>query len=75
MEKVFKIIIRIVIPTLFMCYMVNNMFIARTEGGCMEYFTIFTFLFAITVVMACLIWRIEKLEQKVKEMEQNLNNE
>lgn len=74
MEKVFKII-GIVIPTLFMCQMVDNIFITRTEGGCMQYFTIFTFSLAITASISCLIWRIEKLEQKVKEMEQNLNNE
>lgn len=74
MEKVFKII-GIVIPTLFMCHMVDNIFIARTEGGFIQYFTIFTFSFAITAIMCSLLWRIEKLEQKVKEMEQNLNKE
>lgn len=74
MEKVFKII-GIVIPTLVMCHMVDNIFIAQTEGGCMQYITIFTFSFAITASISFLIWRIEKLEQKVKEMEQNLNNE
>lgn len=75
MEKVFKVIIGIVIPTLFMCRMVDNIFIARTEGGFVQYITIFTFSFAITASISCLIWRIKKLEQKVKEMEQNLNNE
>ena len=74
MEKVFKII-GIIIPTLFMCHMVDNIFIARTEGGFVQYITIFTFSFAITASISFLIWRIEKLEQKVKEMEQNLNNE
>ncbi len=74
MEKVFKII-GIVIPTLFMCLMVDNIFIARTEGGFVQYITIFTFSLAITAAISCLIWRIEKLEQKVKEMEQNLNDE
>jgi hypothetical protein len=74
MEKVFKIF-GIVIPTLFMCHMVDNIFIARTEGGFVQYITIFTFSFAITAAISFLIWRIEKLEQKVKEMEQNLNNE
>ena len=74
MEKVFKVIIGIVIPTLFMCHMVDNIFIARTEGGFVQYITIFTFSLAITAAISCLIWRIEKLEQKVKEMEQNLNN-
>lgn len=74
MEKVFKII-GIIIPTLFMCRMVDNIFIARAEGGFVQYITIFTFSFAITAAISFLIWRIEKLEQKVKEMEQNLNNE
>ncbi len=74
MEKVFKII-EIIIPTLFMCQMVDNIFIARTEGGFIQYFTIFTFSFAITSVMCCLLWRVGKLEQKIKKMEQNLNNE
>jgi hypothetical protein len=74
MEKVFKII-GIVIPTLFMCNMVENIFIARTEGGFVQYSTIFAFSFAITASISFLIWRIEKLEQKVKEMEQKLNNE
>lgn len=74
MEKVFKII-GIVIPTLFMCNMVENIFIARTEGGFVQYITIFAFSFAITASISFLIWRIEKLEQKVKEMEQKLNNE
>jgi hypothetical protein len=74
MEKVFKII-GIVIPTLFMCHMVDNIFIARTEGGFVQYITVFTFSFAITASISFLIWRIEKLEQKVKEMEQNSNNE
>lgn len=74
MNKIFKII-GIVIPTLFMYQMVDNIFIARTEGGFIQYCTIFTFSFAITSVMCCLIWRVEKLEQKIKEMEQNLNNE
>ena len=74
MEKVFKII-GIVIPTLFMCHIVDNIFIARTEGGCVQYITIFTFSFAITAAISCLMWRIEKLEEKIKEMEQNLNNE
>lgn len=75
MEKVFKVIIGIIIPTLFMCNMVENIFIARTEGGFVQYITIFTFSFAITAAISFLIWRIEKLEQKVKEMEQKLNNE
>lgn len=75
MEKVFKVIIGIIIPTLFMCHMVDNIFIARTEGGFVQYITIFTFSFAITAAISFLIWRIEKLEQKVKEMEQKLNNE
>lgn len=81
MEKVFKII-GIVIPTLFMCNMVENIFIARTEGEFVQYMTIFTFSFAITAAISFLIWRIEKLEQKVKDIEtrldkveQNLNNE
>lgn len=74
MNKIFKILI-LCIPTLFMCRMVDNIFIARTEGGFIQYCTIFTFSFAITSVMCCLIWRVEKLEQKIKEMEQNLNNE
>ena len=58
-----------------MCHMVDNIFIARTEGGFVQYITVFTFSFAITASISFLIWRIEKLEQKVKEMEQNLNNE
>lgn len=74
MEKVFKII-GIVIPTLFMYQMVDNIFIARAEGGFLQYITIFTFSFAITAAISFLIGRIEKLEQKVKEMEQNLNKE
>ena len=74
MNKFFKIMM-LCIPTLFMCQMVDNIFIARTEGGSMQFISIFTFSFAITAVMSCLMWRIEKLEQKVKEMEQNLNNE
>ena len=74
MEKVFKII-GIIIPTLFMYQMVDNIFIARTEGGFIQYFTIFTFSFAITAVMCSLLWRVGKLEQKIKEMEENLNNE
>ena len=73
MEKVFKII-GIVIPTLVMCHMVDNIFITRTEGGFMQYITIFTFSLAITAALSGLMWRIEKLEQKIKEMEQNLNN-
>ena len=82
MEKVFKVIIGIVIPTLFMCNMVDNIFIARTEGGSMQFITIFTFSFAITTAISCLMWRIEKLEKQVKDIEvrlekieQNLNKE
>ena len=74
MNKFLKIIM-LCIATLFMCRMVDNIFIARTEGGCMQFITIFTFSFAITAVMSCLIWRVEKLEEKIKKMEQNLNNE
>lgn len=74
MNKFFKIMM-LCITTLFMCRMVDNIFIARTEGGCMQFITIFTFSFAITAVMSCLIWRVEKLEEKIKEMEENLNNE
>ena len=74
MEKVFKIIV-LFIPTLFMCHMVNNMFISQTEEGYVQCITIFTFSFAITASISCLLWRVEKLEQKIKDMEQNLNNE
>ena len=74
MEKVFKIF-GIVIPTLFMCGMVDNIFVARTEGGFVQYFTIFTFSLAITAAISCLMWRIEKLEQKIKEIEEKLKKE
>ena len=74
MEKVFKIIV-LFIPTLFMYHMVNNMLISQTEEGYVQCITIFTFLFVITASISCLLWRVEKLEEKIKEMEQNLNNE
>lgn len=82
MNKVLNIVLMSLIPTLCMFIIVSNMFNAQTEGKCMQIFTIFTFSFAITLTLRSLLLRIEKLEEKVKnietrldKVEQNLNNE
>lgn len=82
MKKIFNIFIRAFIPTLCMCIIVSNMFTAQTEGKCMQLFTIFTFSFVMALSLTALLLRIEKLEEKVKDIEvrlekieKKLNNE
>ncbi len=78
MKKVFNIIIMVFIPTLYLCIIVSNMFNAQTEGKWMQILTIFNFSFVITFALSALIFRIEKLEKQVKDIEkkeQKLNNE
>lgn len=68
MKKVSKVLISL-IPTLSLCILVNNMLSTQTEDGCMHFFNVFAFSFAITIVLISLVLRIEKLEQKVKDIE------
>ncbi len=78
MKKVFNIIIMAFIPTLCLSILVGNMFNAQTEEKWMQILTIFNFSFVITFALSALIFRIEKLEKQVKDIEkkeQKLNNE
>lgn len=82
MKKIFNIIISAFIPTLCMCIIVSNMLNSQTDGMFMQLFTIFTFSFVMALSLTALLLRIEKLEEKVKDIEvrlekieQRLNNE
>lgn len=72
MNKILNIVLKSLMPTLCMYIMVSNLFTLQNDGIGLRIFTIFTFSFAITFVLCSLIFKIEELGKKIKDIETSL---
>ena len=71
----FNILIMALIPTLCMYIMVSNMFYTQTCGKFMQFFTIFTFSFAIALSLCSIILKIKNLEKQIKDLKAKLEKD